>query len=64
MHLPYLPACSGEKFIFGTLTIVVYIGFVECNVGCCKILTIGRQAVSFMSRLVHLINLYKEKFAF
>jgi len=61
----YLPAGSGEKFFFGALTIVVCVDFVVGrDVGCCKIWTIWRQAASFMSRLVCLINLNKQNLRF
>jgi len=57
--------CSGEKFFFGALTIVFCVDFVDGqDVGCCKIWTTWRQAVSFMARLVCLINLNKVKSAF
>jgi len=34
------------------------------DAGCCKICTTCRQAASFMSRLVHMINLNISKSAF
>lgn len=58
VDLPYLIAGSGEKLFFRALTIVVFDDFVvERDVGCCKIWTIWRKAVSFMARLVCVINL-------
>ena len=61
VDLTYLPVGSGEKFFFGALTIVVCVDYVVGrDVGCCKIWTIWRQAASFMSRLVCLINMNKQ----
>jgi len=55
--LPYLPTGSGEMFFFRELTTVVSVEHVVGrDVGCCKIWMIWRQAASFMSRLVWLIN--------
>jgi len=65
VDLPYLPAGSGEKFFLGALTIVSCVDLVVGHdVGCCKIWTTGRQAESFMSRFVRLINSNKAKSAF
>jgi len=63
--LPYMPTGIGEKFILGTLTIVLYVNFVVgWDVGCCMMWIIWRQAVSFMSTLVQLIILNKARFPF
>ena len=64
VDLPYLPAGSGEKFFLGALTIVSCVDLVGRDVGCCKIWTTWRQAASFMSRLVGLVNSNKAKSAF
>ena len=57
----YLPGGSGEMFFLGAFTIVVCVDFVfGQDVGCCKVWTLWRQAASFMSRLVCLINLNKQ----
>jgi len=40
VNLPYLPACIGERFIFGILTIVFCVEFVDGqDVGRCKVWT-------------------------
>ena len=65
VNLLYLPAGSGKWFFFGTLTIVFCVEFVDGgDVGCCMIWTTWRQAASFMSRLVLLIDLNKAKSEF
>jgi len=65
VDLPCLPSGSGKTLFFRALTIVASVDYVVGrDVGCCKIWTIWRQAMSFMSRLVHLINLSKAKSAF
>jgi len=65
VDLPYLPGGSGEKVFFRALTIVVWVYFVVGrDVRCCKIWTIWRQAESFMSRLVRVLNLNQAKSAF
>jgi len=62
VDLPYWPAASGERFVIRAFTIVSWVDFVdEREVVCCKIWTRWRQAVSVISRLVHLINLSKAK---
>ena len=54
-----------RKFLFGALPIVLCIDLdVGRDVGCCKIWTTWRQAESFMSRIVCLINSNKGKYAF
>jgi len=64
VDLPYLPAGSAEKFFLGALTIVSCVDLVVGrDVGCCKIWTTWRQAESFMSRFVCLINSNKAKSA-
>jgi hypothetical protein len=62
--LPYLPDGSGEKICFGALTIVLSVAFVVRDVWCRKIWTKYRQAESFMSRFVRLINSNIPKSAF
>jgi hypothetical protein len=65
VDLPYLPARSGEKFFLGALTIVSCVDLVVGrDVGCCKIWTTWKQAESFMSRFVCLMNSNKAKSAF
>ena len=62
VDLPYLPAGRGKRFFFGRLTIVFSVDFVDGqDVGWCKIWTTSRQAASFMSRLVLLIDLNNTK---
>jgi len=65
VDVPYLPAGSIEKFFFRALTIVSGIDLVVGqDVECCKIWTTLRQAQSFMSRFVHLINSNRAKSVF
>jgi hypothetical protein len=53
----YLPFRSWEKFLFGALTIVLYVELVVGrDVGCWKIWTWRRHVESFTSRFVRLIN--------
>ena len=50
VNLPYLPSGSGKWFFFGALTIVFCVDFVDGrDVGCYKIWTAWRHAVSLMS---------------
>jgi len=64
IDLLYSPAGRGEMLISGTLNIVSWVDSVVArDVGCCKIWTTSRQAVSLMSRLVCFINLNKAKSA-
>jgi len=57
IDLQYLPGGSRETFFFGALIIESSVDhFGGREVGCCKIWTTWRQAASFMSRLVGLIN--------
>ena len=64
VDLAYLPACSGERFLFGALTIEFFVDFVDGrDVGCCQIWTTSRLAASFMSRLVRIIDMNKAKSA-
>jgi len=61
----YVPTRSGKKLFFVALTIVSWVNFVVGqDVWCCKIWTTCRQAVSFMSRLVRVINLNTARPAF
>jgi hypothetical protein len=56
-----LPAGSHEKFIFDVLTIVFFVDFVVGqDVEYWKRWAIWRQAASFMTRLVGLINVNKQ----
>jgi len=65
VDLPYLLAGSGQTFFLRALTILSCVDLVVgWDVGCCKIWTTLRQAASFMSRLVGLFNLNKEKSMF
>ena len=65
VDLPYLRTGHSERIIVGELTIVSCVDLVVGRgIGCCNIWTTWRQAASFMSRLVGLINLNKAKSAF
>jgi hypothetical protein len=62
VDVPHLSGGGGKTFCFRALTIVACVDFVvERDVRCCKLGTIWRQAVSFMSRLVRLLILNKAK---
>ena len=64
LELGYLPASCGEWFFLGALTSVLCVDFVGGqDVGCCKILTTWRQAASFKSRLLRLIDMNNAKSA-
>jgi len=64
VDLAYLLAGIGEKFLVEGWPIVVCVDFVVGrDVGWCKIWTILKQAASFMSQLVRLLNLNKAKSA-
>lgn len=62
VDLPYVLAGSGEWYFFGALTIVCCVDLVVGqDVGCRKVWTTWRQVASFMSGVVCLIDLSKEK---
>jgi len=56
---------SGRKLSFGAFSIMFDVDFVvRRDIGCCMIWTIWRHAASFISRLIHLINLNCAKWTF
>ena len=58
LNLLYLCSVNGERFCSTVYTTAYYIDLVVArDVGCCRIWTRWRHTKSFMSRLVHLINL-------
>jgi len=62
LDLLYLPCGTGEMFCFEALTIVVCVDFVVgWDVGCHKISTIWRQAVSSMSKVGTFTQLEQSK---
>lgn len=60
-----LPAGSSTTFIFKALSIVSCVEFVVGqDIACCMIWTTRSEAVSFMLRLIWLINFNKAKSVF
>jgi hypothetical protein len=65
VHLPYIHTGSGKRFFSWALINISCIDYVVGrDVGCCKICTTWRQAETFVSRFVCLINSNKAQFAF